>query len=483
MKMIIDSELREAADGSVIDVINPATREKIDTVPSGTISDIEQAVYAAQHAKKLMCKTPAHQRAAILSRVAQSMEDMHEELARLLTQENGKPIIQTREEINAAIRIFRGFAEESKRIFGRACSLDMVPGMEKHFAFTIRQPLGVIAAIVPFNYPVELYAHKAAAALAAGNAVIVKPPSECPLTLLRIAMLIEEAGIPRAAHQVVTGPGESIGEFLAQSPVIQMISLTGSVEVGLRVSNLAANSLKKVHLELGGNDPMIICADADLEKAAEAVILGRLARGNGQICCAVKRIFIDSKVYNTFSEILTEKTKNLKVGDPMDEETDVGPLISEKAAIKVESLINNAVEKGAKLTIGGRRQRAYIHPAVLIDVPTDTPLFCDETFGPVAPLVSFKNIDEAIEKANNSSYALQSAVFTRDFAKALNVAYRLNTGGVIVNWSSAVRVENLPFGGLKMSGHGRESIHDTLLEMTEQKSILLYDALSVFRSP
>ncbi|MFW6137941.1 MAG: aldehyde dehydrogenase family protein [Spirochaetota bacterium] len=483
MQMLIDSELKHASDDEVIEVFNPATGEKIDTVPKGNLSDIKQAVYAAQQARERMCRMPAYERANILYKTAQSMEDMREELARLLTQENGKPITQTREEMNAAIRIFRGFAEESKRLFGRASSLDMVQGMEKHFAVTIRQPVGVVAAIVPFNYPVELYSHKAAAALAAGNAVIVKPPSDCPLALLKIAMLIEDAGIPRAAHQMVTGSGELIGEFLAQSHDIQMITLTGSAEAGTRVSELAANSLKKVHLELGGNDPMIICADADLEKAADAVILGRLARGNGQICCAVKRVLVDSEVYNNFSEILAEKTGALKVGDPMEEETDVGPVINEKAAIRVESRIKEAVENGAKLTTGGNRHGAFIDPAVLINVPADTGLFCEETFGPVAPLVSFKSIEDAVDMANHSPYGLQSAVFTNDFSRALNIAYRLNAGGVIVNWSSAVRVENLPFGGVKMSGHGRESIHDTLLEMTEQKSVLLYDVLSVFHSP
>jgi lactaldehyde dehydrogenase len=291
---------------------------------------------------------------------------------------------------------------------------------------------------------------------------------------------MEEAGLPRAAHQVITGSGASIGDFLARSPGIQMVTVTGSTEVGIKISQQASQHLKRVHLELGGNDATIVCADADLEKAAEAVVLGRLARGNGQICCAVKRIFVDALVYDRFAEILTKKAQALKVGDQLEEDTDVGPLINEQAAKKVEAVINDAIKAGAKLRAGGHRRNAFIEPTVLTDVPPQVELFCQETFGPVAPLVAFQSIDEAIKMANDTPYGLQAAVFTKDISRAFDIAYRLEAGGVIVNWSSAIRVESLPFGGIKMSGHGREGLHDTLDEMTEQKIILLHDVLSVF---
>lgn len=477
MKMLIDSQWVEASNGNWQEICNPGTGDVIDRVPEATLEDAKVTLEAAQRGKKEMAKLPAHERSAILFRTAEAMEANKDELSELLARENGKPIRQTREEVAATIRIYRGFAEEAKRIMGRVIPANAVPGQERHFALTIRQPLGVIAAIVPFNYPVELCAHKDGAALAAGNTVIVKPPSNCPLTLLKIAALMEEAGLPRAAHQVITGPGELIGDFLAKSEGIQMITVTGSTEVGIKISQLAAQNLKRVHLELGGNDPTIICADADLNKAADAVILGRLARGNGQICCAVKRIFVDAKVYDRFAEILTEKAKKLKVGDQLEEDTDVGPLISEKASKQVEAVINDAVKKGAKIRAGGHRRGSFIEPTVLTDIPPEVDLFRKETFGPVAPLVAFKSIDEAIDMANDSPYGLQAAVFTKDISKAFDIAYRLEAGGVIINWSSAVRLENLPFGGIKLSGHGRESIHDTLNEMTEQKSILIYDAL------
>jgi acyl-CoA reductase-like NAD-dependent aldehyde dehydrogenase len=477
MKMLIDSQWVEASDGSRRNILNPGTGEVIDSVPAATLKDAETALQAAQEGKQAMGRLPAHERSAILYRIAEAITANKSELSELLARENGKPIQQTREEVEAAIRIFRGFAEETKRIFGRTVPMDTVPGMERHVAITIRQPLGVVAAIVPFNYPVELYAHKGAAALAAGNAVIMKPPSNCPLTLLKIAALMEEAGLPRAAHQVITGPGEVIGDFLAKSPGIQMVTVTGSTSVGIRISELAAQHLKKVHMELGGNDATIICDDADLEKAAEAIILGRLARGNGQICCAVKRVFVDARVYDQFADILAQKTRKLKVGDQLEEDTDVGPLITEQAAQKVEGLINDAVKAGATVKAGGERRNAFIEPTVLTNLPLQVTLFSEETFGPVVPLVPFQTIDEAIEMANDSLYGLQAAVFTQDVSRAFDIAYRLEAGGIMVNWSSALRAENLPFGGVKMSGNAREGLHDTLNEMTEQKVILIHNAL------
>ncbi len=480
MQMLIDSQWVSASDSGTRDIHNPGTGQVIDSVPVATLADAERALEAAQRGKQAMRKCPAHQRSAILQRIADAMLAHQEELSHLLAQENGKPIQQTREELAASVRIFRGFAEEAKRILGRSVPMDAVPGQERHFAVTIRQPLGVVAAIVPFNYPVELYSHKAAPALAAGNAVITKPPSACPLALLKIAELMEEAGLPRAAHQVLTGPGELIGDFLARSPGVQMVTVTGSTPVGIRISELASKHLKKVHMELGGNDATIVCADADLEKAAEAIVLGRLARGNGQICCAVKRIFVESPIYDEFADLLTDKAQVLKVGDQLEEDTDVGPLISEHAAVQVETVIQDAVKAGATLKAGGGRRRAFIEPTVLTNVPPHVELFREETFGPVAPLVAFETVDQAISMANDSPFGLQAAIFTQDISRAFDIAYQLEAGGVIINWSSALRVESLPFGGIKMSGHGREGLHDTLDEMTEQKVILVHDALSVF---
>ncbi len=476
MKMLIDSQWVEASDGAWMEIRNPGTGEVLDRVPRATLQDAERAVAAAQQGKQAMRQMTALARYEALIRIANAIEANLPELGKLLAQENGKPILQTRAEVGVTASIFRGFAEESKRIFGRVMPVDAVRGNERHFAMTIRQPLGVVAAIVPFNYPVELWGHKAASALAAGNAVISKPPSACPLALLKIAALIEEAGLPRAAHQMITGPGAMIGDLLARSPGVQLVTVTGSTAVGVRISQLAAENLKKVHMELGGNDALIILADADLEKAAEAVVLGRLARGNGQICCAVKRIFVASSIYEEFSDLLTAKAKALKVGDQLKEDTDVGPLINEDAAKGVEAVVNDAIQAGATLRAGGHRRGAFMEPTVLTNVPVEVELFKEETFGPVAPLVRFDSVDDAVRMANDSPYGLQSAVFTRDINQALDIAYRLEAGGVIVNWSSALRIETLPFGGIKLSGHGREGVHDTLAEMTDQKTIVVHNA-------
>jgi acyl-CoA reductase-like NAD-dependent aldehyde dehydrogenase len=479
MNMLIDSQWVEASDGAWREVHNPGNGEVIDKVPEATLEDAQKAVDAAQYGQTLMSKTPAHQRADYLFKTADAIENNKSMLSELLAKENGKPIFQTREEVAVTARIFRGYAEQAKRILGRLFPMDAIPGQEHNLAFTIRQPLGVIAAIIPFNYPVELWAHKAAAALAAGNACIVKPPSDCPLTLLKIAELMQKVGLPQAAYQVITGPGSRIGEFLASSPGVQMVTVTGSTPVGIKISELAAKNLKKTCLELGGNDATIVCADADLDKAALAVVLGRLARGNGQICCAVKRIFVDASVYEEFVEILVAKSQKLKLGDQLSEDTDVGPLINERAAIKVEELIQDAISAGAVLSSGGHRKGAFIEPTVLTNVTTEVELFREETFGPVAPLVAFTDLEDAIEMANDTPFGLQAAVFTHDITKAFDIAYRLKTGGVIINWSSATRVESLPFGGVKLSGNCREGFLDTVNMMTEEKIILIHGATSV----
>jgi acyl-CoA reductase-like NAD-dependent aldehyde dehydrogenase len=481
MKMLIDNQWVESSDKATMTIRNPGTGEEIDKVPKATLQDMERVIAAAQKGKEAMRKLTALQRYQILNKVADSIDERVSELGKLLAQENGKPIQQTRAEVAVTANIFRGFAEEAKRIFGRVMPTDAVRGNERHFAITIRQPLGVVAAIVPFNYPVELWGHKAASALAAGNAVISKPPSACPLTLLKIAKLMEECGLPPSAHQMVTGPGAVVGDFLARSKGIQLITVTGSTEVGVRIAQLAAENLKKVHMELGGNDALIILADCDIDKAAESVVLGRLARGNGQICCAVKRIFVEASIYDEFADLLTKKAKALKMGDQLHEDTDVGPLITEEAAKEVELFVDGAIKDGAKLRTGGHRKNAFYEPTVLTNVKPDMKLFKEEVFGPVAPLVPFKNVEDAIRMANDSPYGLQSAVFTRDINKALDIAYKLEAGGVIVNWSSALRVETLPFGGIKMSGHGREGVHDTLDEMTDQKTIVVHNAFPALR--
>ncbi len=471
--MLIDGAWVGAASGAVDEIVNPANGARLDSVPRGGPDDVERAVAAAQQGKKRIAAVPAHERCAILLRVADAIERERDSLARLLAQENGKTRRETLGEIGAAIRIWRGYAEEAKRIFGKVTPLDSVPGLERSLAITMRQPLGVVAAIAPFNYPAELWSHKAAGALAAGNAVITKPPSACPLTIMRIAEIMEAAGLPKAAHQLVTGPGEVVGAALVRAEGVQMVTMTGSTAAGRQILKDAGDTLKKVHLELGGNDATIVCADADANAVATDLISGRFTSGNGQICCAVKRVLADRAIYDDLLARLVAKTKTLRLGDPLNDDTDVGPLITERAARRVEEQVKKAAQDGAEILVGGKRSGNFFEPTILTGVRPGMDAFAEEIFGPVLPIVPFANFDEALALANDSPYGLQAAIYTRDVGRIMEAFRTLEVGTVVVNHSTAIRVENLPFGGAKMSGNTREGIHETLLDMTEQKTLLL----------
>ncbi len=475
MNMLIDGAWTTASDGKTDEIRNPATGALIDAVPRATEEDVARAVCAAQAGKKRMAALPAHERSAILMRVADRIEAEQDMLTRLLVSENGKTRREIANEIRVAARIWRGYAEEAKRLFGRSVPLDSVPGLERSLAITIRRPLGVVAAIVPFNYPAELWSHKAAGALAAGNAVITKPPEQCPLTIITIAGFMEEAGLPRAVHQLLTGPGETTGAALVSARGVQMVAMTGSTAAGRAISRAAADSLKKVHLELGGNDATIVCRDADPLTAASDLISGRFTSGNGQICCAVKRVLVEQAQFEPLSEALLAKTQSLRLGDPASDETDVGPLISEAAARRVEDQVNRAVADGARVLTGGTRRGAFYDPTILVDVPRGSSVYDEEIFGPVLPLYRFGDFEEALEIANDTAYGLQAAIYTNDMGRVMRAFQRLDVGTVIVNHTTAIRVENLPFGGTKLSGNAREGIHDTLLDMSEQKTLLLSD--------
>lgn len=478
MKMLIAGTFVDAVSGHTLEVHNPATGERIDSVPQAGPEDVKRAIDSARRGREVMAALPAHRRSEILRKSADLIGSRLEELSLLLTRENGKTIRQCRAEVDRTRRLFEDFAEEAKRIGGDYLPMDGVPGLERMIAYTVRQPIGIVFGIVPFNYPVELFAHKIPGAIAAGCAVIVKIPELCPLALLRIGEIMLESGLPPDAMQMLTGYPQEMGEELLTSPDIRMISFTGSVGTAKFIAGKAAGSLKKLAFELGGVDAMIVMEDADIGAAADAVIDGRLTNGAGQICCAVKRVLVQEKVYDRFLDVLLERRKNIKMGDPGSEETSLGPLISAAAADKVDAQVQESIRMGARCIAGGKRvEPNFYEPTILVDVTPDMPVMRDEVFGPVAPVVAFSDADQAIDIANASPYGLQSSVFSSNIGTALKLAHRLEVGGVVINGTGAFRPGNVPFGGAKQSGIGRESIVETVKDMTDLKTIVINEAL------
>ena len=477
MKMFINGLWRDSADGSTIQVLNSATQEMIDTVPQATESDVLEAISAAQEWKKVWAQTPVHERCRILYRCADAIDASREPLARSLSTEMGKIIRESRGEIRVCAQIFRGFAEAAAHHYGKTMT-DYQIGTEKDILFTRHEPLGVVACISPFNYPVELASQKIAAALAAGNAVIVKPASDNPLTLMTIIGICIAQGIPGNVLQVVTGRGGTVGSLLADSTMINAISLTGSTEVGLTVAERGIKTLKRVFMELGGNDPFIVLDDADLQKSVDAAVSGRLQNA-GQTCCSPKRFLVHESLHDAFVQGMMDAFARVRHGSPLDDETEYGCLISERAALEVERQIQHTVEQGAKLLCGGHAYNTtYFEPTILDGVTLEMDVARDlEVFGPVFPVITFKTDEEAIEIANATKYGLQAGVMSRSAERAMRVAAGLQCGGVVINASGNYRHLEQPFGGWKMSGLGREGVCTTLEEMTQEKTYILKNIL------
>ena len=477
MQMIIDGKRVDASDRGVIRILNPATQEFIDTIPKATASDVYQAIDAAQAGKRIWANTPTHERVRILSRCADAIEEHLEDLAQSLSREMGKIIQEARGEIRVSAQTIRGYAEAAAHHYGKTLT-DSQKGIEKDILFTRHEPLGVVACITPFNYPVLLVAHKMAAALATGNAVIVKPASDNPLTLIKLVALCLEQGIPGNVLQIITGSGEVVGKILAESPKVNAISLTGSTEVGISLAETGAKTLKRVFLELGGNDPFIVLDDADISKAIAAAVEGRLENA-GQTCCSSKRFLIHESIHDVFIKKLLEALSKIKHGSPQDDETEYGCLINGNAAQKVELQIQKTIEQGAKLICGGHAYNiTYFEPTILDDVTLDMDIAKDmEVFGPVFPIITFKTDEDAVKIANASRYGLQAGIMTKSVDRAMRIAANLQCGAVVINGSGNYRHIEQPFGGYKMSGFGREGISGTLAEMTQEKTYVLKDVL------
>ena len=465
MDMLIDGEY--VSDMDYENVINPYDGEVIDKVPISHLNNVDKAIEAANNAKKYLQEMSAFKISNKLFNVCEKLKLHREDFAELLTKEVGKPINESYVELDRSIETLKLAAEEAKRIYGESVPLDAGLNGKGFFAFTQKLPLGVVAAITPFNYPLNLTIHKIAPAIAAKNTVIIKPPTDAPLTVMKFAELLNEE-FPKGVINVITGYGSEVGDALVASAKIDKISFTGSVMTGLMISQRAG--MKKVTLELGGNDPLIVLDDANTDAAVKGVINGAYLNA-GQVCMGVKRIIVQEGIYEEFKAKLVEETSKIKMGNPMDKKTQLGTLISKKAAVHVEETVNNAVKDGAQILIGGKRNGAFYEATVIDKVTPDMDIVVNETFGPVAPLIKVKSVDEAIKMANATEYGLQSGVFTENYRNALKCANEIEAGTVFVNKQSTFRTDNMPFGGFKNSGCGKEGIKYAVDEMTKTKLI------------
>ena len=465
MDMLIGGKYITAED--VEEVKNPYDGQVIDTVPIAHLQTAQLAIDEANKAKSSLVEMSAFKISNKLLNVCEKLTQNREEFAKLLTLEVGKPINEALVELDRSIETLKLAAEEAKRIYGESVPLDAGLNGKGFFAFTQRLPLGVVAAITPFNYPLNLTIHKIAPAIACKNTVIVKPPTEAPLTVMKFCELLNEE-FPDGVVNVITGYGSEIGDYLVCSPEIDKISFTGSVTTGLMISQKAG--MKKVTLELGGNDPLVVLKDADIEKAVKGVINGAFLNA-GQVCMGVKRIIVEEEIADEFAKKLVGETEKLVLGNPLDKTTTLGTLISEKAAMQVEQTVDMAVKEGAKILTGGKREGAFYGATVIDNVKPDMDLVVNETFGPVAPIIRVKSLDEAIEVANDTEYGLQAGVFTSDYSAAMRCANEIEAGTVFINKQSTFRTDNMPFGGFKNSGVGKEGIKSAVEEMTKTKLI------------
>ena len=473
MKSLIGKNWRDSSDGKVIEVYNPATNELIDTVPSLTKEDVEEAIdYADAHQKEWEKKSVI-ERCEVLSRFADLVEENKDELALLLSKETGKPIKEAYNEIaNIGIGV-PGYVEKVKHEYGNIVYRGTEKGQENTIQYTIQQPLGVVVAIIPFNFPSDIFINKVPPALLMGNAVILKPASINPLTLTRYVELLVEAGVPAGIISVVHGSGSVVGKALTSSKKVDMVSLTGSTAAGIDAAKNCADHCAHSSLELGGNDAFILCADGDMDLAIEETVWGRLYN-TGQVCCASKRFLVENSVKDEFIRRMVEKINSLKQGNPQDMRTDIGCLVSEDAAIEVERQVNETIASGATLVCGGKRNGAFYEPTILDNVTPDMDVAKDmEIFGPVIPVIGFDNLEDAIKIANASIYGLSGSIITKDISKAIKVSEEMECGGFVINGASFFRSFEQPFGGWKYSGIGNEGIMTTLKEMSRTKTVIL----------
>jgi acyl-CoA reductase-like NAD-dependent aldehyde dehydrogenase len=451
-----------------IEVRNPFDGRHVASVAAATAEDVAAAIDAAE--ASLAHDFPAHARYGVLTRAADCIDARKDEYARAIAREGSKTIAEAAREPPRAATILRLSAEEGRRIAGETLPFDSRVGSENRVGYYFRFPVGIVAAIAPFNDPLAVAAHKVGPAIAAGNAVVLKPASATPLSALRLAEDLAAAGLPPGRLNVVTGPGRDVGRALVTDPRVRMVTFTGGVETGEEIARTVG--IKKLSMELGSNSPVIVLADADLERAVPAIASGAFAQA-GQNCLGVQRVFVEARVYEAFKSRFVDHVARLRAGSSLDETVDVCAMISEAQAARVESWIREAAGAGARVLIGRGRDGAVVWPTVLEAVPPGVHLDCDEVYGPVVSLYQVSSLEEALDRANAVRYGLHAAIFTDSLRQAFTACRRLDVGAVIVNDSTDYRLDVMPFGGTKLSGIGREGVRFAIESMTDTRVVCL----------
>ncbi len=452
-----------------IAIANPYDGVLIGEIAQANSADADAACKAAVEAFPETRRLASWHRAAILNRIAERIVAEKEEIARGLSLEAGKPILDAQAEVDRSVQTFRVAAEEAKRIGGELLPLDWTPGTEGRVGLIRRFPIGPILGITPFNFPLNLVAHKIAPAIASGNPILIKPAPQTPFTALRLGQVVVDAGWPKGGISVLPCSNEVAAQMVADHR-LRMLSFTGSAAVGWRLRQAAGS--KRVTLELGGNAAVVVAADADLELAAERIVLGGFTY-SGQSCISVQRVYADATIAEALRQRVKQRMAALKVGDPLQESTRVGPVINENAARRIESWIKEAADAGARIEVGGKRERAIIEPTLMSDVPDGISLACEEVFGPLVYVNAYTDFAQALQHINQSRYGLQAAIFTQRWDLMSSAWNTLEVGAVLINESTAWRADHMPYGGVKESGIGREGLRSAIEDMTEERMLIV----------
>lgn len=469
MRMFLGGQWQDRPEK--INVVNPFCGGVVDTVPRATPADVDAALTTLVDGARLMRAMPAHDRSRILRKAAALMLEREVELGRTISTEEGKVLAEGLFEASRSRETIDISADEARRIASEVVPLDAAPGGKGKLGFTLRVPCGIVAAITPFNFPLNLVAHKVGPAIAAGNAVLIKPASDTPLSALKLVEILLAAGLPPQAIACLTGGGAQLGNLICADRRVRKISFTGSYEVGAAICKIAG--VKRMTMELGSNSPVIIMDDADLELAASHVAVSGYSNA-GQVCISAQRILTADGVYGDFLDALAPKVRGLTTGDQLADGTKIGPMVRERDAQRVETWVNEAKAAGAKVLVGGNRRGTIYEPTVLADVAPSMRISCEELFGPAVAVTRTNDIDEAIRLANGTNYGLSASIFTRDIERAMRFAREVDSGNLHINWGTQWRADLMPYGGLKDSGLGKEGPHYAIHEMTEEKMVVFH---------